>query len=143
MLVRPTTRADVPYLKDFLYRILDAKTLRDIDLDTAINYREFSPESISLVCVYNDKVVGWVSSKSEKPGELTIAQLYVTPKYRRMGVATALMEHIRVNFANFTRIHMGVRNNGEVDRESLVQFYSRFGFMRRDVGPKVKMEIIH
>lgn len=97
-----------------------------------VKARLSTPDSGVFVALNENAVVGYIFCEVIKEGEgltLYIDDLCVSPSARRMGVATALMDHAKI-YAAEKKCSFLMLNVWEFN-ESAVSFYEDYGFTTR------------
>ena len=93
-----------------------------------------SPKDLLLVAEKDSQIIGFSLYAVHSPtGKVTWENLYISPKYRKLGIASALTKEglKQIKALGYTYIMLCV--NAE-DQESFASFLEKFGFKR---GSKV------
>lgn len=90
------------------------------------------------VAKHNEDVVGYVMCRIELPSVAHIISLAVHPNYRRLGVATMLMNEIHIAMAR-----IGIRKSYlevRVNNQPAINLYEKLGYKKMRVIPSYYMD---
>jgi ribosomal protein S18 acetylase RimI-like enzyme len=111
--------------------------LETINSHDDIYWIELIENSQVFVISDNEDYVATASFKQDPDGVWSIKALWTDPKYRGLGLATELLNHI-INIAKadgVTLIELGINS----DQHSAIELYKNFGFKTIESIPDIEM----
>lgn len=91
-----------------------------------------SPSTICLKASVQGQIVGFIIGdvrRSNRPCQGEVVTIDVTPKFRRMGIATLLLKRLEKEFQN--RGCSGIRLHVRVDNKTAINLFRKLGYQEK------------